>query len=221
MEKIDYSKSHEWMSDMKYIKEFTSLVELNKNQYVLDAGCGSGYVADTIRSKVKDLLQIDHDWAMLSKNNVAKHTETLKADLSNLWMIGDETFDVIFCRSVMHRLKDTEKTYMEFRRILKKGGKLVVSVSYSPKSLEAEYESIMSSRGFRLFLNYQQWHDFFTRNKDMKLIGEGKIFFSLNLNHWGLLKEHENSSKEFKEYFNLRNGIIDCRHAYFIVEKSK
>ena len=36
------------MSDNKYIEKFVSLVELRRNNYVLDAGCGSGYVAAKI-----------------------------------------------------------------------------------------------------------------------------------------------------------------------------
>lgn len=221
MDKIDYSTSNEWMADAKYINEFVNLVELNKNHYVLDAGCGSGYVAVAVRPKVKDLLQIDHDWAMLSRNNLAKHTETLKADLLNLWMIGDEIFDFIFCRSVMHRLKDPEKAYKEFKRLLKKGGKLVLSVSYTPESLQEEYKKIMGNRGFRLYLTYKEWHDFFVKDKDIKLVKNGKIFFNIDLSHWGLLKEHENASPEFKEYFKLNNGAIECRHAYFVLEKCK
>lgn len=88
---------------------------------MLDARCGSGYVAAAIRPKVKDLLQIDHDWAILSKNNIANHTETLKAELLNLWMIKDGIFDFIFYRSVLHRLEEPEKAYAEFKRLLKKG----------------------------------------------------------------------------------------------------
>ena len=219
MEKIDYTNSHDWMRDGKYILEFVNLVELRKSDYVLDAGCGSGYVAAEIRPKVKDILQIDHDWAMLSKNNIAHHTETLKADLLNLWMIKDGIFDFIFCRSVLHRLKEPEKAYGEFKRLLKKGGKLVLSVSFAPEGLKEEYEKIMGNKGFRLYLTYKEWHGLFAKNKDMKLIKEGEILFNLDLKYWGLLKEHENASREFKEYFKLKNGIIACSHAYFILEK--
>ena len=221
MEKINYDKSHEWMADSRYVEEFISLADLNKSHYVLDAGCGSGYVAAAIRPKVRDLLQIDHDWAMLSRNNLAHHTETLKADLLNLWMLKGSNFDFIFCRSVLHRLREPEKAYMEFKRLLKPGGKLVVSVSYSPDSLKGEYLKIMGNKGFRLYLTYKKWRDFFTKGKDRKLIKDGKIFFKLDLNHWGLLKEHENASKEFREYFKLSNGIIECSHAYFVLEKNR
>ena len=44
MTKIDYSKSKEWMSDEKYLHEFVDLVELKKDDTVLDVGCGNGYV---------------------------------------------------------------------------------------------------------------------------------------------------------------------------------
>lgn len=219
MEKINYDKSHQWMADSKYIDEFVGLVQLSKKDYVLDAGCGSGYVAAAIRPKVKDILQIDHDWAMLSSNNIAKHTETLKADLLNLWMIGNGIFDFIFCRSVLHRLNEPEKAYMEFKRLLKPGGKFVISLSYAPEALRDEYKKIMSNKGFRLYLTYKEWHDLFIKNKGMKLVKNGEIFFKLDLNNWGLLKEHENASREFKEYFKLNNGIIECSHAYFVLEK--
>ncbi len=219
MEKIDYTKSHEWMNDKKYILEFVNLVKLKKSDYVLDAGCGSGYVAAIIRPKVKDLLQIDHDWTMLNTNNIAKHTETLKADLSNLWMLGDKIFNFIFCRSVFHRLKEPEKAYKEFKRLLKKNGKMVLSVSYAPEALQGEYKKIMENRGFRLYLTYKEWYNLFAKDNDMKLVKNGNILFNIDLNHWGLLKEHENASQEFKNYFKLNKGIIECSHAYFVLEK--
>ncbi|MEK6949579.1 MAG: class I SAM-dependent methyltransferase [Nanoarchaeota archaeon] len=216
---IDYSKSHKWMSDYAYIKEFTSLITLDKSYHVSDAGCGSGYVAAKIRPKVKELLQIDHDWAMLSKNNLAKHTDTLKASLLNLWMIGDEIFDAIFCRSVMHRLKQPDHAYREFIRILKPNGKLAVSVSPLPDDFQDEYKKIMDNKGFRLYLTAKEWKDLFLRSEKAKVLKEGRIKFNLDLRHWGLLKEHENASGGFRKYFKLSDGIIECQHAYFVIEK--
>lgn len=220
-EKIDYSRSHEWMKNKKYINKFINLVNLKTTNYVLDAGCGSGYVSAEIRPKVKDLLQIDHDWAMLSRNNVAKNTETLKADLSNLWMLKDEIFDYIFSRSLFHRLINPQKAYNEFFRLIKPKGKLVVSLSHVPEDLLEEYKKIMSKKGYRLYLTNKQWENFFKYNKKFKIAKKGKIFFELNLNHWGLLKEHENASEKFRKYFKLKKGMIECSHSIFVLEKTK
>lgn len=219
MNKINYFKSHVWMRDREYIREFVNLIALNKHGHALDAGSGSGYVSAEIKPKVKKLLQIDHDWAMLDRNNLAKHVDTLKADLSDLWMVGNSTFDYVLSRSVMHRLKQPGKVYQEFVRILKTGGKLIVSVSQIPDEHQQEFRHVMKSRGYRLNLTTKQWRKFFMGDRKMRLVKEGKIFFNLNLNKWGLLKEHKNASQGFKEYFKFKNGIIECNHSYFVLEK--
>ncbi|MBL7056534.1 class I SAM-dependent methyltransferase [Candidatus Woesearchaeota archaeon] len=217
---IDYTKSHEWMQQDGYIDKFVGLVSLKKESYVLDAGCGSGYVADKIRPQVKDLLQIDHDWTMLSQNNVARHTETLKADLLNLWMIKDGIFDAVFCRSVFHRLREPSKAYQEFKRLLKPGGTLVTTVAHLPDTtFKEEYKEMVDRKGFRLYKTPAEWKEFFLENNDVSIIEEGTIDFDIDLNNWGLLKEHENASDDFKKHFKLENGIIKCQHVFFVIKK--
>ena len=219
MEKIDYSKSHNWMKERSYIEEFIGLIPLSKNQYVLDAGCGSGYVAEEIRPKVKEVLQIDYDWAMLSKNAMVHHTSTLKTSILDLWMIKDNLFDAIFCRSVLHRLQEPKLAYKELLRVLKPKGKIVFSISHAPSEVKEEYEKMMSNKGSRLYLTEDQWKEMLSSEKNSKITKQGKIKFSLDLNTWGLLKEHQNSSKKFKEFFKLKDNIIECSHVYFVVEK--
>ncbi|MEK6943380.1 MAG: class I SAM-dependent methyltransferase [Nanoarchaeota archaeon] len=219
MDKIDYSKSDDWMKDRDYIRQFVNLVKLDKNNYVLDAGCGSGYVAEEVRPKVKDVLQIDYDWAMLSKNAMVHHASTLRTSILDLWMIKDSVFDAIFCRSVLHRLENPEKAYSELIRVLKPRGKIVASVSHLPEEVAEEYKKMMSSKGKRSYLTQSEWRSLLLKKNDVKIIKEGKIKFNINLNVWGLLKEHENASESFRKFFKLKNGIIECSHAYFIIEK--
>lgn len=39
---------------------------------------------------------------------------------------ADNSVDEIYCRNVLHHVKDLEKLFIEFRRVLKVGGRLVI-----------------------------------------------------------------------------------------------
>jgi ubiquinone/menaquinone biosynthesis C-methylase UbiE len=101
-----------------------------RNKKVLELGCGAGYDAYEICSKVADYTGID-----IAPENVErtrKHLEfygyqptVIEGDAEDL-EFDDESFDVVFSNGVLHHTPNIEKSFREAYRVLKNGGEFWV-----------------------------------------------------------------------------------------------
>jgi len=109
---------------MKY-REYKSLLKyIPQEGLILDAGCGCFHLSDNLKKYGKKITNIDifiPDVAETKRNNF------LLASAENL-PFKDNSFDFIYCWSVLQFIKDDTGTINEFHRILKPGGNLVFSV---------------------------------------------------------------------------------------------
>lgn len=106
-----------------------SLLGNVKDKKVLDAGCGSGIRAKILAKKGARVTGIDISSEMLSL--AKKHCKGLKiqfdrGSIDNL-PYKNNSFDIIAASLVIHYLKNPNKAFKEFYRVLKKGGILVFS----------------------------------------------------------------------------------------------
>jgi ubiquinone/menaquinone biosynthesis C-methylase UbiE len=72
-----------------------------------------------------DIVGLDISMGMLSK--ARSRMSRLVRGHSQRLPFADETFDVVFCRSLLHHLPDPSQGVYEIDRVLKKNGELVVS----------------------------------------------------------------------------------------------
>lgn len=105
---------------------------------VLDAGCGTGLLAQDIYHALKpeSLTAIDTSQAMLDKarERVADgKTFSMNGDILNL-PFENETFDVVTATWVIETLDDPKRAMQECLRVLKNGGVLACSYVNIPKS---------------------------------------------------------------------------------------
>ncbi len=99
---------------------------------VLDAGCGPGLYADELVRRRADVVGVDASAAMvdLARARLGDRAEIIHTDLSEALPFADETFDVILCALVIHHLEDRAACLREFFRVLKPGGRAVVSTQH-------------------------------------------------------------------------------------------
>jgi len=119
-------------------------------RHILDAGCGSGFYAEQLVRRGANVTAIDGSAEML------KHAErrlmelgflgtrpgaTVRvADLGQpLDFLADHSVDGIVAPLVMHYLRDWTKTLDEFRRVLHRGGWLVMS-THHPATEAARFD---------------------------------------------------------------------------------
>ena len=112
---------------------------------VLDAGCGSGPLMDDLRAKGALVAGFDLSAAMvgLARERLGEDTDLRVADLGAPLPYPDDEYDVVVVSLALHYVQDWASALAELRRILKPGGRLVVSIIhptvYAISYPEADY----------------------------------------------------------------------------------
>jgi arsenite methyltransferase len=113
----------------------TALARIKQGDIVLDLGSGAGFDVFLAAKKVGDtgkVIGVDFSEEMIKKAkvNAAKYnyrnTEFRFGDIEKL-PIDDNTIDVIISNCVINLAPNKDKVFKESYRILKKGGKMLVS----------------------------------------------------------------------------------------------
>jgi len=106
-----------------------------RGRRVLDAGCGSGYLARLLAAKGAEVVAVDHSPKLLE---IARCEETeeplgvkyLEADLGRLSLLADAAFDIIVSNVVLQDVVAFDRAFTEFHRVLRPGGRLLFSVTH-------------------------------------------------------------------------------------------
>ncbi len=105
---------------------------------VLDAGCGNGRNSVEFAKAADHVIALDASAAMLeaSEKNVNTKPEArakvefLQAKIEKMSPIADASVDAVFCLAALHHVKpqDQSKAAAEFFRVLKRDGRLCLTV---------------------------------------------------------------------------------------------
>ena len=190
----------EWTTqDVVEIKKF-----LKKDSIVLDIGCGWGREIKELAPFCKKIIALDND---------AREIETAKSYLKNIQNVEfeiqdakktsfpDESFDIIISvgNTFGNLGDDKEKVLQEMKRLIKKDGKILLSV-YS-KGANSKRATAYESIGLKI-----------------KTIENGKILFED-----GLISEEfsKDELREIFEKFQLKVRFIDIANIAVLCIGSK
>ena len=99
---------------------------VDKDDKILDFGCGStSFLLNNIKSKIKSGVGIDYDVDSRKEENI----EYIRFKFDKKLPFKDGSFDKIFMLAVLEHI-DVDKVdllFTDFKRILKKGGKIVLT----------------------------------------------------------------------------------------------
>ena len=97
---------------------------------ILDAGCGSGPLSAALRAEGAVVTGFDTSAAMvdLARRRLGDDADVRVADLGAPLPFADDEFDDVVASLVLHYLADWAGPLAELRRVLKPGGRLIVSV---------------------------------------------------------------------------------------------
>lgn len=109
-----------------------------RGRRVLDAGCGSGPLAEDLRAKGAVVSGFDSSAAMLelARERLGEDVDLRVVDLGQPLPYADGEFDDVVVSLVLHYFKDWWAPLAELRRVLKPGGRLLLSVNH-PRILES------------------------------------------------------------------------------------
>ncbi|MEV4552214.1 class I SAM-dependent methyltransferase [Nonomuraea wenchangensis] len=115
--------------------ERPAMLELAGNvggRRILDAGCGAGPLFSELRDRGAIVTGVDASAGMLeqARRRLGADADLQVADLAGPLPFPDEAFDDVVASLVLHYLEDWGPTLAELRRVLKPGGRLLVSVDH-------------------------------------------------------------------------------------------
>ena len=126
---------HDERTARQALREVESLLgrRLRAGERVLDAGCGTGYLAAGLRRARPDVLVVGSDLSagMLGNARDAGAGPLVQADATRL-PFGDGAFDVVAARGVLHHLPDVAAALREWRRVLAPDGAVVLLSEPTP-----------------------------------------------------------------------------------------
>jgi len=106
-----------------------------RGQRILDAGCGTGYLARLLASKGAAVVGVDHSEKLLE---VARGKEQarplgidfLQADLAHLSPLADAGFDAAVANVVMQDVVSLNAAVRELHRVVRPGGRFLFSITH-------------------------------------------------------------------------------------------
>ncbi|MCI9379202.1 MAG: class I SAM-dependent methyltransferase [Eubacterium sp.] len=112
-----------------WTEELIGRIGIDKGK-VLDVGTGPGFFSIILAKKGFDVIGIDSSEDMLKQacKNAAIERINVNLRLNDAENVSfeDETFDAVISRNVSYALSYPEKAYREWKRVLKKGGKILI-----------------------------------------------------------------------------------------------
>ena len=129
--------------------QMTAVAALTGSEHVLDAGSGAGHTALAFAPHVAHVISVDLSEAMLSQGRRLAAERGLsnldfrQADVERLPMDGP-LFDVIATRYSAHHWPHPQHALAEFRRVLRPGGRLLISdiVSFDDFAADTHLQAI-------------------------------------------------------------------------------
>ncbi len=124
------ASSYHRISDMQLEggKRFLDSIDLEGDEVVLDAGCGTGRVTKLLLERVPRgrVIAVDASPSMIeqARENLGDEVELRVADLVDLRL--DEPVDLVFSTSALHWVLDHDAALRSFYDALRPGGRLAV-----------------------------------------------------------------------------------------------
>lgn len=135
-ELFDYFEHDKFMVEelKRRYQEIFRKIKLKQGLRILEIGTGDGFALSQLHDNFKYYYSVDISQINLSriKKKYPDRTYASVADIYNI-PFADESFDVAIMSEVLEHLVEPGQALTEVYRILKKNGKLVVSVPYKEK----------------------------------------------------------------------------------------
>jgi ubiquinone/menaquinone biosynthesis C-methylase UbiE len=117
--------------------QLVAFLDPQSDDVVLDLGCGVGHTLRRVAPLVRSAIGADATAGMLEGARTLMTREgignvTLVVTTAEALPFPDATFDGVVCRLAAHHFADVPRAFAEVARVLRPGGRFVLSDSYAP-----------------------------------------------------------------------------------------
>ncbi|MFH1212801.1 MAG: class I SAM-dependent methyltransferase [Candidatus Neomarinimicrobiota bacterium] len=225
-----------WVNEKSYIESFVSSTKFDKNDSVLDVGTGTGVIAKAIAPIVEEVIGLDISQDMLEHSNWKDNCYFIKRDIREPFF-HDNVFDKVTARMVFHHIiKNIQNAMDECYRILKKGGKMILSEGVPPTpEVRKDYENIFKLKEDRITFLEEDLIRLMKNSRFENIRITTYVMKNFSVKNWleksGLVPEkqdkifemHVTASEIFKRDYNMKivNGdcLINVKNLILVGEK--
>lgn len=208
------------MSKVEYTDYLIQKIAATGEEHALEVAAGTCICGRALAPYVKDITCLDMTEEMLAQGiRLAEesHIENIYFQSGNAEKLPyePETFDLVITRLSFHHFDNPEKPFEEMKRVLKKGGKMVVwdmEAAEEPlREIDDKIENMRDPSHTRI-LSREEFEEMF--KKDFALQCEETTLVPVNLKSWMELTDTSEDVQE--EITNLMKAELEgCRKTGF------
>lgn len=128
---------------------------------ILDAGCGSGYFSAELAQDARQVTGIDFSEQFIHicrrKYSTIPNLTFTVADMTRELPFGENAFDVVVSKMVLHYVPEIGTFYRESLRVLKTGGKLLIAVDH-PMHTQFLYAQELAGKKDSKYTNLRDYY---------------------------------------------------------------
>jgi len=163
-----YDKTIDGQYTAKFKRKLIETITVSDNEKVLDVGCGNGTLICGISKKAKIHAHgVDISPKMIDECRARHPHINFKVSVADELPFGENEFDVVTMCCVLHHLDEPQKFFDEVKRILKPGGRLIISDPYYPPPLKQFAEWVVfpiHNAGDKQLFTHNEFRRFFDEN---------------------------------------------------------
>ena len=210
----------EWVNSDTLLQQMAqNISSINNKTSILDVGTGTGKVLIYLKLNKGDASYqgCDISDAMMKKINPSYGFALKEANVTNLNIFPDSSFDYITARMVFHHIDELHKAMTEIYKKLKEGGKLIICEGNPPSQTSYNfYKEMFFYKETREVFMESDLINLFVQNKYKHVVTQTIILENMSLNNWldnsGLpqrnidiiKKMHYNCSDAVKKDYNMK-----------------
>jgi ubiquinone/menaquinone biosynthesis C-methylase UbiE len=226
----------QWANEKNYLNAVVEAGDFKKNHLVLDVGTGTGIVLHAIAPKVHEVIGLDISQAMLEHSNWQNNKYFVKRDIREPFF-HESVFDRVVARMAFHHIiENTQKAVDECYRILKPGGKFILSEGIPPnKQVKKDYIEIFKLKEERITFMPEDLKEMMEKAGFKNILTSTYVMPRMSINNWleksglpsqkqdKIFEMHICASDYFKKAYNMKiirgDCLIDIKYVILVGEK--
>jgi len=152
-----YDNKHDFV--FKYGEDLLNLLLPQKDERILDLGCGTGYLTSCIAAAGAIVTAIDSSAEMIQKARLEYPGIDFRVSSATVFL-DENRFDAIFSNAVLHWIKEKELVIDRMFRNLKSNGRLIMEMGgkQNVDGILNALKTVLQQHGFTEQAAIEQWY---------------------------------------------------------------